>query len=136
MAPDPLVERKLAQMCGRLARVRSRRPESADTFASDVDGQEIVAFNFLLASQEALDVAARIIASEGWEVPATAREHFEILAAHGAITHRLARDLAGCAGVRNLIAHTYDAMDLARLHAELPAGVAALEGFAAAIAAR
>lgn len=136
LAPDPLLARKLAQLCARLDRVRAKLPESADAFEDDRDAQEIVSFNFLLALQDALDVAARIIAERGWEVPTTAREHVEILAAHHVISRALARDLAAGAGARKLIAHSYDAMDLRRLHAELPSGVAALEAFAAAIAAR
>ena len=74
---DPrLVERKLATIAELIARARSLR-------------------------QEALDLAAHIIADGGWDVPATAREHFELLASHQVISTELAEELARCAGARN-----------------------------------
>ena len=93
-----------------------------------------MSFNLILAVQEALDVAARWIADAGWEVPTTAREHFDILATHGVVPQDLARDLALCAGARNLIAHAYGTLDFGRLHAEAPLALATLERFATALA--
>jgi uncharacterized protein YutE (UPF0331/DUF86 family) len=69
-------------------------------------------------------------------VPATSKEHFDALADHGAISPDLAAGLRGAAGLRNPIAHAYGRIDFARLYAEAPPGLEALERFAAAIATR
>jgi uncharacterized protein YutE (UPF0331/DUF86 family) len=125
---------KLARLSTRIERARTKLPASREDFESNVDAQEIVSFNLLLAVQDALDLAAYWIADAGWEVPATAREHFEILAEHGVVPRDLARDMASCAGVRNLIAHAYGTLDLGRLHAEAPVGLRVLERFVDAMA--
>ena len=111
-------------------------PPTVDAFLVDRTAQEVVAFNLFLAFQDALDLCAHLIADRGWELPQTAREHFDILAKHGIMVPELARTMGGCAGLRNLIAHAYGSLDLQRLFNELPAGRDALRAFAAALAAR
>jgi uncharacterized protein YutE (UPF0331/DUF86 family) len=136
MVDDRLLEKKLGRLHARVARAKARLPSSREQFLADQDAQEIVSFNVLLAMQEALDIAAHWIADAGWDVPTTAREHFELLASHGVVPPELARDLAACAGARNLIAHAYGSVDLGRLYAEAPAALVALECFAATLAQR
>ena len=136
MVDARLLERKIATLRERIARIRSKLPHTAAELVGDEDRRELVSFNLFLAFQEALDIAAHLIADAGWAVPASAREHFETLAAHQVIDVDLASELAACAGARNLIAHAYGTLDFARLHAETPLGLAALERFAAAIAAQ
>lgn len=136
MLDERLLETKLGRLRARIERVRTRLPASVDDFEADVDAQEIVSFNVLLAVQEALDLAAHWIADAGWEVPTTAREHFETLATHGVLPRDLAREMALCAGARNLIAHGYGTLDLRRLHAEAPIALATLERFAVVLASR
>jgi uncharacterized protein YutE (UPF0331/DUF86 family) len=130
---DPrLVERKLSSLLACMDRVRQKYPASRDSFLADQDVREIVAFNLFLAFQEALDLAAHFIADAGWQVPVTAREHFEVLASHGFLDPALAVQLAACAGARNLSAHAYGSIDFERLYTETPAGLSALERFAIA----
>jgi uncharacterized protein YutE (UPF0331/DUF86 family) len=131
---ERLVEAKLGRLLARVERARMKLPASREEFESSADAQEIVSFNLLLALQEALDLAAHWIADAGWEVPTTAREHFEILASHGVVPRDLARALASCAGARNLIAHAYGTLDLGRLYAEAPTALQTLEQFAAVLA--
>lgn len=134
MLDERLLETKLGRLRARLERARAKLPASREDFESDVDAQEIVSFNLLLAVQEALDLAAHWIADAGWEVPTTAREHFEILASHGVVQRDLARDLALCAGARNLIAHAYGTLDFGRLYAETPRALQTLERLAGVLA--
>ena len=136
MLDERLLETKLGRLLARVERARTKLPASREEFESSADAQEIVSFNLLLAMQEALDLAAHWIADAGWEVPTTAREHFEILAAHGVVQRDLARDLASCAGARNLIAHAYGTLDFGRLYVEAPTALQTLERFAAALARR
>ena len=136
MVDENILARRLAAIADRLSRMDESLSPTLDAFKVDRTAQEVVSFNLFLAFQDALDIAAHVIADRGWELPQTAREHFEILARHGILTSDLARALAGCAGLRNLIAHAYGSLDLARLYAELPAGLAALRAFTAAVSAR
>ncbi len=88
----------------------------------------------LVVVQESLDVAFHVASDEGWGVPASYRESFDLLAHHGVIGQELASSLGGAAQLRNRIAHGYATVDLDRLWAELPQGVSAFEQFVAAIA--
>lgn len=129
---DPrLLERKLASLLNAVGRTRQKRGSDRATFLADADARDLVSFNLLIAFQDALDIAAHVIADEGWELPATAREHFDILARHGFLDPALADALGKGAAARNLIAHAYGSVDFGRLFDEIPAGLAALEQFAA-----
>ena len=60
-----LLETKIVRMRARIDRARAKLPASREDFEGDVDAQEIVSFNLLLAVQEALDLAAHRIADAG-----------------------------------------------------------------------
>ncbi|HEY3351662.1 MAG TPA: DUF86 domain-containing protein [Polyangia bacterium] len=134
MVERHLVEQKLAAIHDRLARIRSKLPPTKTAFLADQDAQESVAFNLFLAFQDALDVAGHLIGDAGWPMPATAREHFAVLAQKQVLTAGTAAAMAGCAGLRNLIAHSYGTLDLGRVYDELPAGEVALRAFCAEVA--
>jgi len=136
MTDTLLLRRKLATLAARVERARDLLPADVDRFIEDRDVLELVAFNFLLAAQEALDIAARLISQHGWGIPETARAHFTMLAERDVIPLSAARALSACVGVRNLIAHSYGVVDPARLHDELPSGLDTLEAFARAISTR
>lgn len=96
--------------------------------------QDGIALSLLVAVQESIDIALHVAADEGWGIPASYRESFELLARHGVIDDALAAALANTAALRNRIAHGYATVDLDRLWAELPGGIASFDAFAAAIA--
>jgi uncharacterized protein YutE (UPF0331/DUF86 family) len=131
---EHLVEQRLAAIRDRLRRIEEALPDDRARFISDRTAHEVVAFNLFLAFQDALDLAAHLIADRELELPTTAREHFEILERAGVLSPRVAHAMAGCAGVRNLIAHTYGSLDLGRLYDELPLGKDALLSFCAELA--
>jgi uncharacterized protein YutE (UPF0331/DUF86 family) len=117
-----------------LERARRRRPASLEAFRSDVDLQDALAMSLLVAVQEAIDVTFHIAADEGWGVPSSYAEGFEILARRGVIDPALADELARVVAVRHRLAHGYATVDVDRLWTQLPSGLAALERFTAAIA--
>jgi uncharacterized protein YutE (UPF0331/DUF86 family) len=132
---DPvLVLRKLAMLREHVSRARRRRPDSADVFEADIDRQDALAMSLLVAAQEAADIALHIATDEAWGVPGSYGDGFALLVRHGAIDPRLADELTRIIGVRHRIAHGYAGVDLKRLWAELPAGLDALDRYAAAIA--
>jgi uncharacterized protein YutE (UPF0331/DUF86 family) len=128
-----LVARKLALMDEHLRRLRARRPSDLAVFEQDLLLQDAIAMGVLVVVQEAMDIALHIASDEGWELAATYRDAFRVLAQHGVVAPSLADSLAGAAQLRNRIAHGYASLDPKRLWTELPSGVAAFDEFAAAI---
>ena len=126
--------KKLAMLREHAARVRRRRPPTRAAFEADVDVQDALALSFLVAVQEANDVAMHVAADEGWGLPGSYAEAFEILARNNVLTAEHAHELGGVAAVRNRIAHGYASLDPGRLWSELPAGLDALDHFVEAIA--
>jgi uncharacterized protein YutE (UPF0331/DUF86 family) len=128
-----IVSQKLTSLTEHLGRARRRRSGTLDALRADIDLQDALALSLLVAIQDAVDVAFHIVADEGWGVPASYAESFEMLARHRVIDVTLASEMAA-AGLRNRIAHGYASLDVTRLWNEMPAGLAALERYAAAIA--
>ena len=135
MTDTTIVLRKLASLRDHVGRLRRRRPPDVAVFRSDVDLQDAIAMSLLVAMQEALDIALHMASDEGWGLPASYVESFELLAKHNVIESTLATELSKMAALRNRIAHGYATVDADRLYGELPAGINALEKFAVSVAA-
>lgn len=134
MTDAPLVLRKLTVLREHAERVRRRLPADAATFNTDVDCQDATAMSLLVAIQEAIDIALHVASDEGWGVPGSYGDAFHVLATHDVLAAALAQTLATMAGLRNRLAHGYASVDPARLWAEIPAGLTALDDFSSAIA--
>lgn len=134
MTDAELVARKLTVLRDHLDRMRRRRPDDLETLRGDLERQDALALSVLVVVQEATDIAFHVCSDEGWGLPATYREGFEMLARHGVIDASLSSSLAGATHLRNRIAHGYATVDVERLWNDVPAGIAAFEAFAAAIA--
>ncbi len=95
------------------------RPEAADAAALARDSMLRAAVERWLqvAIEACVDVATHCIATEGWAPPGSAREAFQVLAAHGRVPLDLAQRLSSAAGMRNILVHDYVAVDLGRLAA-------------------
>lgn len=130
-----IVQRKLAELDSRVARVRQHRRATADDLASDRDALDLVAFNLMLSVQAACDLATHLIADEGWTAPATAAGSFECLAEHHVITTKTAIALRRAVGFRNVVAHGYAGIDVAATHAASTFGLDDLDRFAREVAA-
>ncbi len=134
MTDRALVLRRLARLLEALANARQRRPSDVATLRTDALLRDALALSVLVAVQEAVDIAFHVATDEGWGVPASYAESFELLARHGVLDAALAKSLTGAAGLRNLLAHAYATLDVDRFWAELPNGLDALDGFAQAVA--
>lgn len=71
------------------------------------------------AAQCAIDLALKLVAARGLGAPESYRAAFQALARDGVIDDELARELGDWAGLRNVLAHIYTALDLDRVHAAL-----------------
>ena len=97
-------------------RIREVLPAQRDAFVADRAAREIVTLNLFIALQECLSLATHWLADAGWEVPATYADVFRTLAERDVLEHDLAARMAAAAGLRNLIAHRYGALDWALIH--------------------
>lgn len=68
--------------------------------------------------------------------PLTYADTFQLAGQHGLITVDLAQRLIPAAGLRNRLAHDYEAIDPSRVHAALPIAFQDLSELAEALAAR
>ena len=137
MVDRPLLARQVATVRDAVARVRSVLPPSSEAFAADRTAREVVILNLFVAIQACLDLAAHWLADEGWEVPQRYGDIFLALADHEIIARPLALRLVAAAGLRNLVAHQYGALEWKRIYgAASSTELDDLEAFCAALVAR
>lgn len=87
-----------------------------------------------VAAQSCIDLAAHLIASEGWRAPRDFGDAFTVLSEHAVVDEELGDRLRALAGLRNRLVHVYDRIDDERVHAALVNGLDDIERFAVAIA--
>jgi uncharacterized protein YutE (UPF0331/DUF86 family) len=98
-----------------LRRIKEKGGEDLEAFLSDLDRQEVISFNLHLAIENCTDLAAHIISEEGLGVPGSASEMFYLLEDSGYINSQLTEKMIKAVGLRNIIVHEYDKIDLTRL---------------------
>lgn len=130
-----LLLRKALQVRDRIAKLRSSLPADPEEVRRDERFEAFLAFHLLLLIQDAVNLAAHLVAARGLGVPASQRELFEVLARAGILGEESARSMAAIASLRNRIAHAYGDLDPARMVRELPAGLTRLERFLDEVAA-
>ena len=116
MIDHSILARRVAAVRDAADRIRQVLPEQREAFVADRSAREIVTLNLFVALQECLSLATHWIADAGWEVPATYADVFRVLAERDVVDHDLAARMAAAAGLRNLIAHRYGALDWVRIH--------------------
>ena len=134
MVDRSVLASRLAAIQDAVARIREVLPPTAAVFAQDRTLREVVVLNLFVAIQEALDLASHLLADQGKLVPSSYRTMFDLLAQEGILAEDLARELASAAGLRNLIAHRYGALDWALVHEIAATRLHVLEAFCAVIA--
>lgn len=96
-----------------LARVRHAWEQpSTLPFERDYDRQDIIALNLQRACEQALDMANHVVAARklGW--PRTSAESFDLLERAGLVTAALAGQMKAMVGLRNVVVHQYQDLDL------------------------
>ena len=116
MIDHSILARRIAAVRDAAERIREVLPAQIEAFVADRSAREIVTLNLFVALQECLSLASHWLADEGWEVPGTYAEVFRVLAERNVLDHDLAARMAEAAGLRNLIAHRYGALDWTRIH--------------------
>lgn len=126
--PDILAERVVA-VERHLARVKAKLPETASDLVAATDASDAVILHLWLAVQLVIDLAMALCVRLGLGVPDSYRDAFERLARAGHLEASLAERLARAAGFRNFVAHAYEGLDMARVHAAATHGPADLLAF-------
>lgn len=136
MIDTELALQKLGELRRHVERARRRRGDDFAAFAGHEDRRDALQLSVLVALQEAVDCAFHVSVASDLGVPSSNADAFARLAAAGLISSELATTLGDGARLRNRIAHGYATVDLERFWRELPEVLAALDEFAAAVAAR
>lgn len=116
MVDRAVLAEKIAAVRDAVARIREVLPPSGDELAADRTRREVVVLNLFVALQECLALATHWLADAGLDVPQGYAEVFRRLGERGVIDGELATRLAAAAGLRNLVAHRYAALDWRRIH--------------------
>lgn len=130
-----LAERTLA-LERHLTRVAERLPQSADGLVASTDASDAVILHLWQATQIVIDLAVAACVAHGSGTPQSYADAFRRLQDAGIIDESLAGRLVRAAGFRNVVAHAYERLDLARVFEAATRGPADLRAFVAAIARR
>ena len=116
MVDHDLVLAKAGLIRRHLRRIKEKGGVDLEAFLSDLDRQEVISFNLHLAIENCTDLASHIISEEGLGVPGSASEMFYLLEDSGYINSQLTEKMIKAVGLRNLIVHEYNKIDLTRLY--------------------
>lgn len=116
-----------------LARVGARLPADANTFEASTDAADAVILHWWQATQAVIDLAVAACVQLDFGTPPTYAGAFRLLEANGVIESALADRLVRAAGFRNVVAHAYDTLDMARVHRAATEGPADLIAFIEAL---
>ena len=105
-----LVTAKIATIDRCLRRISEVRGERRAALLP-IDVEDIVLLNLQRAVQAAIDLAAHIVAAEGYGLPDSLAGAFSLLEAHGIIDAHLATRLRNMVGLRNIAIHEYQALN-------------------------
>jgi uncharacterized protein YutE (UPF0331/DUF86 family) len=125
--------RKLVLCRDRVERIRRALPANAEDVMNDERLEAFIAFHLFLLVQDAVDLAAHMVAERGLGIPGSLRETFQMLSNAGLISPESAAAMGGLASLRNRIAHTYGGLDPVRLVRETPGGLDAVSRFLAEV---
>jgi uncharacterized protein YutE (UPF0331/DUF86 family) len=124
---------KLAHIARNVAILEAKNHLTEKEFLSSIDQQYVILHALQLAIQAAMDLAAHVIADEGWDVPERSGEAFLILGRNGILEVPFSERLRSMAAFRNLIVHEYAAVDLKAVYKIWHNSVDDLKKFASAI---
>lgn len=131
---DPEVfDVRLARLEELLRRLRKLAEVDRESFLSDPALQAQAERWMQLAGEICLDLAHHLIASRGWQTPATYREAFQTLRTEGVLSSELATRMQGWAGLRNLLVHLYLEIDHVKLFQILTEELGEIEEYAAVL---
>jgi uncharacterized protein YutE (UPF0331/DUF86 family) len=116
-----------------LERVAERLPPNAADLRPASDASDAVILHLWQATQIVIDLAMAACLAMSLGTPSSYADAFRKLEAAGVIDARLSDRLVRAAGFRNVVAHAYETLDMARVHAAATSGPADLRAFLALV---
>jgi uncharacterized protein YutE (UPF0331/DUF86 family) len=116
-----------------LARVAARLPLEVGELTPSSDASDAVILHLWQATQIVIDLAMTACVARQLGTPSTYADAFRRLQRGDVINHELADRLVRAAGFRNVVAHAYEELDMARVHDAASKGPADLRAFVAAL---
>jgi uncharacterized protein YutE (UPF0331/DUF86 family) len=107
-----LARTKLSYIATNLAILDRKKSVTEAEFLIDTDCQYVVLHAMQLGILAAIDLAAHIVADEGWDVPERSGDAFLTLGAKNMLDRELSERLRAMASFRNLIVHEYADVNL------------------------
>lgn len=107
MADADRVRSRLGALEEYLRGLREKQDGSREAYRRDRDLRDIVERRFEKAIQASLDIAAHIVAAEGFREPENYGELFEILGEEGILSRTTTEEMIEMAGFRNVLVHEY-----------------------------
>lgn len=111
MVDPEVVRRRLREIDRRVAALRAVAAGDRTGFLADDDAQAMTERHLQVALQSAIDVAVHVLAEDSAATPEDYGAAFPLLAELGVIPDELAQRLRRAAGLRNILVHTYLAVD-------------------------
>lgn len=127
-----LAERTIA-VDRHLRRVADRLPVDPRDFTPATDASDAVILHLWQAVQVVIDLGLSACLHLRLGTPESYGDAFRRLAEAGVIDPELATRLQQAAGFRNLVAHAYDDLDMARIHQAAVEGPSDLRSFLASL---
>ena len=121
-----VVERHLDRVAARLRAV-------AEAFLPATDASDVIILHLWQATQVTIDLATAARLHFKLGAPASYADAFSRLAQASIISTALAEHLGRAAGLRNVVAHAYDQLDMTRVFRAARDGPADLRAFLAAL---
>jgi uncharacterized protein YutE (UPF0331/DUF86 family) len=125
----PILAERAAAVERHLRRVRERLPADPAQLAPMSDASDAVVLHLWQAVQIVIDLAVTACVRLGLGSPPTYGDAFRRLERAGHIDAALADRLTRAAGFRNVVAHAYEAIDMARVHEAASKGPGDLRAF-------
>ncbi len=116
-----------------LRRVADRLPESPADLRPSTDASDALLLHLWQATQIVIDLAMAACLARDLGTPGSYADAFRRLQAAGLIDVALAGRLVRAAGFRNVVAHAYETLDMARVHEAATRGPVDLRAFMAAM---
>lgn len=124
---------KIAAVERHLERVVDKLPADAKDFKPSTDAGDAVVLHLWQAVQIVIDIALAACVRRNLGTPATYGDAFRRLAEDGILEEGLAVRLVRASGFRNALVHTYEKLDMRRVHEAASTGPADLRAFLAEI---
>ena len=129
MVNRSLIRKKLSQIEEHIRRIKNLPQLNYEEFIKNTVVQDVFLFNITQAIQKCVDIALHIVSDEGWGIPSTQREAFEILYEKGIIPQEWLEKFTKMIGFRNRIIHEYEELNLEIVYQVYKSGIEDVEKF-------